>query len=434
MAWNQERIRLVDWNSMTEHTNHVMSNRSINDEQTKQDVENSNSSIDWLNQREIAFLSVLIFPTVLAAAILHVNQYEFIFLRFPGLSFLDVSYFDTVLYSAYLTVGILTGALSDRLGKRKIFIVIGSLGSAISYWLMTIVPDYGLLLLFRFVQGSFTVMSWQILLTLVLDLSVPEYRGRNMGIFGIFLALAMGFGPMMGGIIAGLGVFMPYYTSTVLSIVVFVFSLSILPEPKDLLFSPSLSESISLVQRKPELIIPGIFNFVDRLHMGFALFILQMFIPIVLGLGPELRGMILGIYALPFILLQYPVGKMSDKYGRLKPLIVGSIGFGIVLCFVGIFGSINFGVLAIMFMVLGIFSGLTTSPAMALVGDIAKQSDNAAAMGYFNFMGNLGIALGPIIGGILVNYTDFVITFIIAGLIEIISLAFILMISKILSK
>jgi MFS family permease len=419
---------------MIEHNNHVLDGQSTPDAQTGKDVESSDSSINQRSQRKIAFLSVLVFPTVFAAAILHVNQYEFIFLRFPGLSLLDVSYFDTVLYSAYLIVGILIGALSDRFSKRKIFIVIGSAGSAIAYWLMTVATDFGLLLVFRFVQGAFTVMSWQILLTLVLDLSVPEYRGRNMGIFGIFLALAMGLGPMMGGIIAGIGVFMPYYTSTFLNIVVFVLSIGLLVEPKNLLSSPSLSESISLAQRKPELIIPGIFNFVDRLHMGFVLFILQMFIPIVLGLGPDSRGIILGIYALPFILLQYPVGKMSDKHGRFKPLIVGSIGFGTGLCFVGILGSIDFGVLAIMFIILGIFSGLTASPAMALVGDIVKPSDNAAAMGYFNFMGNLGIALGPIIGGILLDYTGFVITFIIVGSIEIISLALILTISKILSK
>ena len=420
-------------NRMTEQNGYGMDDSHEFDEKTEKNAKSSNSNLDELSQKKIAFLSVLVFPTVFATAILHVNQYEFILLRFPGLSFLDVSYFDTVLYIAYLIVGILAGTLSDRFGKRRIFIVIGSLGSAIFYWLMTIATSYVVLLLFRFIQGSFTVMSWQILFTLVLDLSATENRGKNMGIFGVFLALAMGLGPMMGGILASIGVFVPYYTSMFLNIIVFILTISMLTEPRNLECSPSISESISLAKRKPELIIPGMFNFVDRLHMGFLLFILQLFIPVVLGLGPELRGMILGIYALPFILLQYPIGRMSDKHGRFKPLLVGSLGFGIGLCFVGFIGGINFLALAIIFLILGVFSGMTAPPAMALVGDIVQSSDNAVGMGYFNFMGNIGIAIGPIIGGILANYTGFIITFFIAGLIELITLVFIVTFSKVRS-
>lgn len=380
------------------------------------------SEMNPFSTKQIVILGVLTFLTILAPALLHTNQYEFIVQRF-GVDLLNASYFDSALYASYLIVGILTAVLSNQIGKRKIFVLLGSLGSAIFFWWMTLTLNFPLLLILRFMQGSFTVLCWQTQMTLILDLSTAQNRGKNMGIFGVFLALAMGCGPMLGGILAGLGVFIPYLSASLLSILVFLGSLILLKEPQQLSSRPSLLENTLIAVRKPRLIIPGIFNFVDRLHIGFILFILPLFLQIVLDVGPELRGMVLGIFALPFIILQYPIGKWSDRIGRYKPLIFGSIGCGIMLTFMGFLGSFGLLFLIIGFIILGIGNGFTGPTAMALVGDTVEADDNATGMGFFNLLGNIGIITGPLIGGFLVTYTNFVGTFVVAGLIEIISLA-----------
>lgn len=374
---------------------------------------------------QIIILGVLVLVTILAPALLHTNQYEFIVLRYE-VDLLEASYFDTVLYASYLITGILTAILSNQIGKRKIFILLGSLGSAVFYFAMTITLNYPLLLIFRFVQGSFTVLCWQTLMTIVLDLSTARNRGKNLGVFGMFLALAMGSGPVLGGILAGIGVFIPYYVASILSIFVFMVSLVLLKEPQQLVSKPSVVENVMIVFQKPRLIIPSIFNFVDRFHIGFILTILPLFLPLVLGVEEELRGMVLGLFALPFIILQYPVGKWSDRVGRYKPLIFGSISVGIMLTIMGYVGTFGLFPLIIAFIILGIGNGFTGPPAMALVGDIVEADDNATGMGFFNLLGNIGIILGPLIGGVLV-YSEttaaFVYAFAVAGFIEFISLA-----------
>lgn len=385
------------------------------------DTLNSQSEKNPESMTQIIVLGVLALLTILAPALLHTNQYEFIIERF-GIDLLSASYFDAVLYASYLIVGILTALISNQIGKRKLFILIGSIGSSGFYLWMTLTLNFPLLLVFRFVQGGFTVLCWQTLMTLVLDLSTTRNRGKNVGIFGIFLALAMGSGPVLGGILAGYGVFIPYYTASLLSIIVFLASLVLLKEPKQLKARPALVENTAIVFRKPRLIIPGIFNFIDRLHIGFILFILPLFLQIGLGVRPELRGMVLGLFALPFIILQYPVGKWSDRNGRFKPLIFGSICCGIMLVFMGFLGSFGLFVIIVGFIILGIGNGFTGPPAMALVGDTIEADDNATGMGFFNLMGNIGIIIGPLIGGFLITYTDFVVAFVVAGLIELFSL------------
>lgn len=386
----------------------------------KKDVSQSES--EAISQ--ILILGLLVFVTILAPALLHTNQLEFLVLRFE-VDLLAASYFDTALYTSYLITGILSAIISNQIGKRKIFILVGSLGSAVFYFLMTTTLNFTLLLVFRFVQGSLTILSWQTLMTMVLDLSTSQNRGKNLGIFGMFLALAMGSGPVFGGVLAGLGVVIPYFAASILSVFVFIIALVFLKEPKNLIPRPSILENVAIGFRKPRLVVPGIFNFVDRFHIGFILFVLPLFLPIVLEVEPELRGMVLGLFALPFIILQYPVGKWSDVIGRYKPLIIGSALVGLMLSVMGFLGTFGLFAVIIGFIILGIGNGFTGPTAMALVGDTVEPDDNATAMGFFNFLGNIGIAISPLVGGILI-YSEteaaFITAFMTAGLIEFFSL------------
>ncbi len=371
---------------------------------------------------KILNLGVLTLLTITAAAILHVNQPEFILDRFAGITEFEYSLFDSVLYLSYLLFGLLTGALSDRWAKRRVFVLVGAAGSILFYWMMTTTLIYPLLLVYRFVQGAFTVMAWQTFMTLAIDFSGPHDRGKNMGVFGAFLALAMGLGPAIGGVIASYGVFMPYYTAVVLNAAVLVIAFFALRNPPITKQRPSLSRSLAIARRHPKLTIPVVFNFLDRLHIGFILTALPLFLSSVLGLSESLRGLSLAVFAMPFIVLQYPMGKLSDKYGRYAPLVLGSVGFGLVLSSLGYIGALGFAALLLMLAVLGFFSGVTAPPSMALVGDIVEPEDSAMAMGFFNFMGNLGITIGPLVFGFMVLVADFVTAFAVAGLLELLTL------------
>ncbi|MFW9906994.1 MAG: MFS transporter [Candidatus Thorarchaeota archaeon] len=384
--------------------------------------------------RTVPLLGLLTLLTIGAAALLHVNQPEFILDRFPGITEFDYSLFDSMLYLSYLIVGILTGIFSDRWKKRRLFVFVGAFGSIPFYYLMTTAPSYSLLLLYRFIQGSFTVMIWQTMMTMALDHSNIQNRGKSMGVFGAFLALAMGMGPAVGGLVASYGVFMPYYTASGINVVVLLIAFLALREPLLPKSRPSLVESISIARRQPRLFIPGLFNFIDRLHIGFILTALPLFLSVVLGVSESLRGMSLAIFALPFIILQYPMGRFSDKHGRYGPLIIGSIGYGITLMLVGYLGSFGFTVLLLMLAILGIFSGVTAPPSMALVGDVTSQNDSAMAMGFFNFLGNVGITVGPLLFGVVILFSDFIAAFAIAGLLELATLSVNLVLIRILSS
>ncbi len=374
------------------------------------------------NTKRVVLLGILTLLAISAASLLHVNQPEFILDRFVGVTEFEYSLFDSTLYLSYLIMGITTGLLSDRWGKRREFVLVGATGSMLFYWLMTTTLSFPMLLLYRFLQGSFTVMVWQTFMTLAIDFSDKHNRGKTMGIFGAFLAISFALGPAVGGIIAKIDVFLPYYAAVGLNAVVLVIALIALRDPPMTKKRPTLGQSFMIARKKPELLVPGLFNLIDRLHIGFILTALPFFLSVVLGLDEGLRGMSLAIFATPYIILQYPMGKLSDKYGRLPQLVVGSIGFGIVLSMIGIVGMTGFDILLIMLVILGIFAGITSPPSMALVGDIVGKEDSAMGMGFFNFLGNLGITVGPIVFGVLMPIIGLNNAFVVVGLLELITL------------
>jgi MFS family permease len=389
-------------------------------------TEETDNIIEKFSSKTIVLVGFLTLFAVTAAALLHANEPEFITDRFIGLTELEYSFFDSVLYTAYLIFGIISYIISDKRGKRRFLIGIGAVGSSIFFILMTTTLNYMVLLIYRFIQGAFTVMCWQMLMTLVLDYSGPTNKGKNMGLYGVFLALAMGLGPMVGGFIAAVDVFAPYFAASILSFLVFPITMIGLRDPVIMKKRNPLSQSIESVREHPKLVVPCIFNFIDRLHMGFLLTALPLFIVQILDLSESLRGMALGLFAMPFIILQYPMGKLSDKYGRYPQLILGSAIYGVILSTLGFFGSFGFTYLILVLLLLGLFSGVTAPAAMALIGDTVGKEDSAMAMGFFNFLGNIGMVIGPIVFGVLVLYSDFVFAFLIAGVIELVSLGIVL--------
>jgi MFS family permease len=260
------------------------------------------------------------------------------------------------------------------------------------------------------------------LMTLALDNADSSNRGVCMGVFGSFMALAMGAGPVLGGFLAARDVFLPYYTAILLNISVAVLAALLLKEPGHLRPRESLRNSLEVIRRSPALFVPSLFNFVDRLHIGFILYLLPLFLKFRLDRGPSWRGVLLGIHALPFILLHYPIGRLSDRIGRLPILIPGALLYGILLSLAGYIGTGGFRAAALVFSILGIFSGFTGPTNAALVGDLVKPFEHGMAMALFNVAGNLGIISGPLIAGWVMDSWHIEGAFLVGGMIELVTL------------
>jgi MFS family permease len=96
----------------------------------------------------------------------------------------------------------LWGALSDHLGKRKVFIVFGMAAIVPIFLLMAFQKERLYLILLR---GSTAIFKGAVVptaLALVTDLSPPERVGTNLGVISSIETAGFALGPIMGGFVA----------------------------------------------------------------------------------------------------------------------------------------------------------------------------------------------------------------------------------------
>lgn len=107
------------------------------------------------------------------------------------------------------------GALSDRYGRRPL-ILVGLIGSTISYVVFGLAGTLGVLLLSRVIAG---VMGANIPVAqaYIADSTSVERRARGMGLIGAAFGLGFIFGPAIGGVLSRWGYGLPGFVAAGLS-------------------------------------------------------------------------------------------------------------------------------------------------------------------------------------------------------------------------
>lgn len=108
-------------------------------------------------------------------------------------------------------------------------------------------------------------------------------------------------------------------------------------------------------------------------------------------------------YTLSFAALLLPAGKLSDRWGRRRMLLIGLVGF--TLFSAGAAFSWALWQLVALRVALGVSAAMIYPATLSLIIVIFENSKyRSLAVGLWAATSGVGIALGPIIGGILLEH------------------------------
>jgi EmrB/QacA subfamily drug resistance transporter len=112
---------------------------------------------------------------------------------------------------------------------------------------------------------------------------------------------------------------------------------------------------------------------------------------------------IVDAYSLMFAALLLVGGSLGDRYGRKGALQFGLLGFGAFSILAGLSGNIDLLIVARGLM--GVAAALIFPATLAILTDVFTDAkERAAAVGIWTAITGLGVALGPITGGLLLEH------------------------------
>ena len=325
-----------------------------------------------------------------------------------------------------------TGRLSDRTNRRKFYILFGLVIFAVASAAYPFVTSYWSIVAVRGFQGLGAAFTIPVTVALVNDYATSNReRGGNFGVFNTFRLIGFGFGPVIAGavvtggfggsrvvdyvlpawfpgVLAGLRVsgFDAAFAVAVLGAVVsFVLVFLLVNDPESTEADAGDSFSVAVLDRDGNGLDPVFVLGVGTLFMALTIALyatLQETINARLGQGSTLFGLQFSAVVIANVLLQVPVGRWSDEYGR-RPFLL--VGFLILIPSVFLQGVVTDPILMLgARFVQGIAVACVFAPALALAGDLAREGQSGTQLSILTMAFGLGVAFGPLVSGFLVSF------------------------------
>ncbi|MBN2229185.1 MAG: MFS transporter [Candidatus Thorarchaeota archaeon] len=295
------------------------------------------------------------------------------------------------------------GSLSDRMKKRKMFMVIGFLGYAATFFFYAFVQDifqYLLVAIIGALLSSATLPMGQAHLTIN-----AINKGERLGYFVAAQSAGWFFGALFSGAFYDIiGMRALFIVAALLSLGATGSSAALI---RDIPFKDidiTIERSFGELLRKPGMSRLTIAVALSQIGMNAISAFLAIMIVDELGGGDPSFLVFVGLAnsgaTLIAVLLTGQLGKIVDKSGPIKVLIVAYVSYTL---FAFLFGIVTDPIIAAIMWALPIYP-LSAVATSTLAAKISGEDERGRAMSLIYAAQNAGGWIGPLVGGFFAEY------------------------------
>ncbi len=302
-----------------------------------------------------------------------------------------------------------SGKLADLVGRRPVM-VFGALAAAISSAIYPLISGLFAFFLLRLIHGLSTGFKPTGTTAYLADIVGDKNRGEALGMLGMAGSMGMAAGPAIGSAIAlNFGLDIMFAVSSIVGFL----SAACVIVMKESVSSTTRFNAKMLIIRKDEVIDKDVFPsslvmLLTTYSFGMALTIIPDFSDY---LEVKNRGLFFTVMLIASITTRLFAGKASDRYGRVKLLLMGTATLTVTMIILALtYSHLVFFIGAVFF---GIATGINSPTLFAWTVDLANPEKRGKAIATMFIALETGILTGALLSAELYgnNPTGFPIAF-----------------------
>ena len=303
----------------------------------------------------------------------------------------------------------LGGALSDRFGRRPILLIATSISIFLYSGLAVLIgisaPVWAIVV--AYIAGrSMLTITRPVISAMVADFTSKERLTEAYGILRIGANIGWAAGPAIGGYLA---TFLPYgwlfgiapLTCGIVSLIVFFFVRE---------SSHTVGKRISFRSMLPTaddraFLVFTMVSLLLFIVMGQMISTLSIFAVDRVGFSTAQYGLLLTLNGLIVIFFQYPMTLALRRLAKFRALMLGSLLYGFGYLSLGWITQFEWALVA-----MAVITGgeiIHAPVSLSVIGELSPEDQRGRYMGLFGLSQTIGIAIGPLLGGILLDAFPF---------------------------
>ena len=295
------------------------------------------------------------------------------------------------------------GALSDVFGRRRLLIA-GALVFATVPFTYLAATTLFVLIVLRFVHGSATAIFGPVASASLSDIAPAGRRGTWLSTYSTAQGAGQALGPVLAGYLIAAGRFdLAFVAADLIGVGVPMIVAGwrgASPAQSNRAPWQEFKRGITEVGRDRLVLVTSSAQAAQFVLNGMLSAFLPLYGREVLGLTAAELGWLFGLQTVTTLAVRPLIGFASDRAGRRWIIVTGLTVCSAAVLLVSIASTLGAIVSAILIYAAGVAT--TTAATSAYITDVTRRARYGAAHGVFGTIYDVGDALGPIAGGLLV--------------------------------